>query len=65
MGFPGVFQANPYPNPSKPGPAYRGTGLAGLGYGFGKNPGDNSVKEGRGGEHRYFAMNTQRIKMKF
>ena len=30
-----------------------------------KNPGDNSAKEGRGGEHRYFAMNTQWIEMKF
>ena len=58
MGSPGVFPCNPYPNLSKPPPIWTGPGFDGLGYGFGENPRDNTAKEGRGGEHRYFATNT-------
>ena len=33
-GYPGVFQGNPRPYPSKPVPALMGTGFAGTGDGF-------------------------------
>jgi len=38
MGNPGVFWANPYPNPRKPAPLVMGTGFGRYGYGFVKNP---------------------------
>ena len=37
-GNPGVFWANPYPNPRKPVPLVMGTGFGKYGYGFVKNP---------------------------
>jgi len=46
MGYPGVFQSNPHPYPSKPIPASMGVGFCRYGSGVYKNPGVPNMHRG-------------------
>ena len=45
-GYPGVFQSNPHPYPSKPAPASTGVGFRWYGWWVYKNPGVTQPAQG-------------------